>query len=349
MADKVAPAGDARPSSSDSGTHLALHDMNGVQTSQNEEGALDISTADMPSSTRNLSPLGVNGAYTENRPISPTPLHGGGATGKAIERLTSANERLNRELSAQRAANFELKENLRTKAKVVETVSAANLQLQADIEKHENLRTKRKAVEEDLNARLDAETERRKHAEEREAAMSHQLGAIRSKTSEDVAMAKQTASQEIAKAHQEVAKARAEVAAAIARAERMENQDAAFRTMVERIKEEQKRRNKKLENHWLQHHERQAHDREHLEAIDVTQEQQRTQLERLTATNRKQTIIIDQLTRQVAESEAAREKEAAKMRQTVEETEQRHAKLEQEMVDTINKMRWVMRLQQNKE
>ncbi|KAK7542871.1 uncharacterized protein J3D65DRAFT_232101 [Phyllosticta citribraziliensis] len=143
------------------------------------------------------SPLGelTNGA---NPTVSPF-ANPSKPTSKVIERLTAHNDRLIRDLNAEKAKTQELTENIRAQKNVVEQLREENNSLRAAAEAAERTRKSRKEFEESLRNQLKAEEDRRRQAEAQATGMSLQLGQAHSDHQREIATLKKENNDELSK------------------------------------------------------------------------------------------------------------------------------------------------------
>jgi len=116
-----------------------------------------------------------------------------GKTSKVIERLTAENERLRRELNAERAAREEALRGEKALRTRVEELIEKNNSLTGAFDLHDAALARKERRIDDLKSSLDHEVERRKRAEDREAEMSRELGEVKSVSAGEVARAKNIA------------------------------------------------------------------------------------------------------------------------------------------------------------
>lgn len=167
----------------------------------------------MHTSPRNVSgPLPVDSASGSpaEGPLSPSPWrtpnpHSQNTkTSQFIDKVTAENDRLRREITAEKLAREEASKRLGAAKAMAEEARTENqhLQMLADTNARAIERKDRKLDE--LKASLEAEQRRRLAAEQREAEMSRILGETRSETQRE--LAKAVALQQQAETHAEAAR-----------------------------------------------------------------------------------------------------------------------------------------------
>ncbi|KAK8218149.1 hypothetical protein IWZ01DRAFT_138606 [Phyllosticta capitalensis] len=145
------------------------------------------------------SPLGeLTNGVNQNNNVSPF-ANPSKPTSKVIERLTAHNDRLIRDLNAEKAKTQELTENIRAQKNVVEQLREENNSLRAAAEAAERTRKSRKEFEESLRNQLKAEEQRRKQAEAQATGMSLQLGQANSDHQREIATLKKENNDELAR------------------------------------------------------------------------------------------------------------------------------------------------------
>jgi chromosome segregation ATPase len=134
--------------------------------------------------TSNSSPLSPANAS------SSSLTTGTGKTSQVIEKLTAENDRLRRELKAERAAKDELLQQQRVLKALVDQLEDKNSTLKHQFDTHDGALARKERRLDDLKAHLETEVGRRKRAEEREAEMGRKLGETNAEASRQVAVAK---------------------------------------------------------------------------------------------------------------------------------------------------------------
>lgn len=126
---------------------------------------------------------GVNGGTPESTPSSA------GKTTQVLARLTSENDRLRREINAEKAAKDEAFQQYQLLKGRVNRLEEQNGTIQMQFDHNETALVRKERRIDDLRLTLEEETARRKRAEEREAEMGRKLGDTVSKAAREVAEA----------------------------------------------------------------------------------------------------------------------------------------------------------------
>lgn len=126
---------------------------------------------------------GVNGGTSE-----PTPT-AAGKTSQVLAKLTSENDRLRREIKAEKAAKEEALQQYQLLKGRVNRLEEQNGTIQMQFDHNESALARKERRLDDLRLTLDEETARRKRAEEREAEMGRKLGETVSQAAQEVAEA----------------------------------------------------------------------------------------------------------------------------------------------------------------
>jgi chromosome segregation ATPase len=128
-----------------------------------------------------------NNSTTMNGSPGPTAM---GRSGLVIEKLTADNDRLRREIKAERAAKDELVEQQKLLKAMLGKLEEKNSILKLQFDTHDGALARKERRMDDLKAHLETEVERRKKAEDREAEMGRKLGEITQEASKAVSEAK---------------------------------------------------------------------------------------------------------------------------------------------------------------
>ncbi|QDS68031.1 hypothetical protein FKW77_009564 [Venturia effusa] len=126
---------------------------------------------------------GVNSATPESTPSSA------GKTTQVLVRLTGENDRLRREINAEKTAKEEALQQYHLLKGRVNRLEEQNGTLQMQFDHNESALGRKERRIDDLRSTLEEETARRKRAEEREAEMGRKLGETVSKAAQEVAEA----------------------------------------------------------------------------------------------------------------------------------------------------------------
>jgi chromosome segregation ATPase len=220
-----------------------------------------------------------------------------GKTSQVLARLTGENDRLRREIKAEKAAKEEALQQFQVLKGRVNRLEEQNATLNYQFDTNESALTRKERRLDDLRATLEEETARRKRAEDREAEIGRKLGETVSQ-----------AAKEVAEAHT---------------AQKMA--ESAYSTISKEYSGLQKR----LDILRTELHE--AVDR-----IDTEKEVHRKQLVQLE-------ILLDQQRHQHEKSDRQVE-EMGTMIRSYQQTEDNVKVLEQQMQETVEEMRWAMRL-----
>lgn len=269
---------------------------------------LEAITASSPASSstmRKSSPMPLPAYPTPPAPWgakspSSSSLAAAPATGKTsqvIEKLTSDNDRLRRELNAERAAKEEIQQQFRTVKKVVDELQEKNDNLKYQFETNDGALARKERRLDDLRASHTEEVKRRKRAEEHAAEMGRKLDETSANSAKQIAVAKnghkmaETAYSTLSKAYQNLEG-------------QIQSTRQEFQTIIQQKAAEAKARDERL-----------------------------TKLE----------LLLDQKRQQ----QEAHEKAVQDLSATLEayrETEDTTRATEIAMRETVEKMRWVMKL-----
>lgn len=126
---------------------------------------------------------GLNGGTPE-----PTPT-AAGKTSQVLAKLTSENDRLRREIKAEKAAKEEALQQYQLLKGRVNRLEEQNGTIQMQFDHNESALARKERRLDDLRSTLDEETARRKRAEEREAEMGRKLGETVSQAAQEVSEA----------------------------------------------------------------------------------------------------------------------------------------------------------------
>ncbi|KAF2436384.1 hypothetical protein EJ08DRAFT_144931 [Tothia fuscella] len=129
---------------------------------------------------------GPNGTLASDNSPSPTAA---GKTSQVLAKLTAENDRLRREIKAERAAREEATVQFQVLKGRVNRLEDQNQTLNHQFDTNEGALTRKERRLDDLRATLAEETGRRKRAEEREAEMGRKLGETVSQAAKEVAEA----------------------------------------------------------------------------------------------------------------------------------------------------------------
>lgn len=122
-------------------------------------------------------------------PANPHPV-ATGKTSQVIEKLTADNDRLRRELKAERAAKDEALQQQRALRGLVDSLQDKHSTLEHQLGAHDGALARKERRIDDLKAALEQEAGRRRRAEEREAEMGRKLGETSAEAAKQVAEAK---------------------------------------------------------------------------------------------------------------------------------------------------------------
>jgi chromosome segregation ATPase len=242
---------------------------------------------------------GPNGATSPDAPPTPTAA---GKTSQVLAKITAENDRLRREIKAERAAREEATEQYQVLRGRVNRLEEQNATLAHQFDANEGALTRKERRLDDLRATLDEEIARRKRAEEREAEMGRNLGETVSKAAKEVAEA-HTLQKSAETAYSTISKEYSGLQ------RRIDTLRKELHTAVERIDTE-----------------KDVHRR------------QLTQLELLLDHQRREHERSD---KQVAEMAA--------LINSYQATENNVKALERQMKETVDEMRWAIRLHQSRE
>lgn len=126
---------------------------------------------------------GLNGGSPEPSPTAA------GKTSQVLAKLTSENDRLRREIKAEKAAKEEALQQYQLLKGRVNRLEEQNGTIQMQFDHNESALARKERRLDDLRAMLDEETARRKRAEEREAEMGRKLGETVSQAAQEVSEA----------------------------------------------------------------------------------------------------------------------------------------------------------------
>lgn len=211
--------------------------------------------------------------------------------------MTADNDRLRREVKAERAAKDELIQQQKVLKQLVSHLEDKNQTLKHQFDIHDSALARKERRLDDLKATLETEVERRKRAEEREAEMGRKLGDTTAQAAKEVAEAK-NAMKRSESAYGTVSK---EYMGMKGKIEAISAQFAAYRMKVD---DETRRR----EARFVQ--------------LEVLLDQKRQAMEQATRVNKEQGDVLRRVTEEVGEIQDRRK----------------------EMIETAEKMRWVMGL-----
>jgi chromosome segregation ATPase len=128
---------------------------------------------------------GQNGG-TPERETTPSAA---GKTSQVLAKLTSDNDRLRREIKAEKAAKEEALQQYQLLKGRVNRLEEQNGTIQMQFDHNESALARKERRLDDIRLMLDEETARRKRAEEREAEMGRKLGETVSQAAQEVAEA----------------------------------------------------------------------------------------------------------------------------------------------------------------
>jgi chromosome segregation ATPase len=131
------------------------------------------------------SPASPSPSNSTQPPHQPT-----GKTSQVIEKLTADNDRLRRELKAERAAKDEALQQQRALRGLVDSLQDKRSTLEHQLGAHDGALARKERRIDDLKASLEHESGRRRRAEEREAEMGRKLGETTAEAAKQVAEAK---------------------------------------------------------------------------------------------------------------------------------------------------------------
>ena len=146
---------------------------------------------------RKASPLPLPAYPTPSTPWQPTNGVAGlpeatppaGKTSQVLAKLTGDNDRLRREIKAEKAAKEEALQQFQALKGRVNWLEDKNATLTMQFDANENALARKERRLDDLRAILDEEVSRRKRAEEREAEMGRKLGDTVSQAAKEVSEA----------------------------------------------------------------------------------------------------------------------------------------------------------------
>jgi chromosome segregation ATPase len=214
-----------------------------------------------------------------------------------IEKLTAENDRLRRELKAERAAKDELLQQQRVLKALMDQLEDKNSTLKHQFDTHDGALARKERRLDDLKAHLETEVGRRKRAEDREAEMGRKLGETNAEASKQVAEAKM-AMKHSESAYQTVSKEYLDLRTKIG------GVVGEFRKFRAGVEEQQKERERRLVQ------------------LEVLLDQKRQAMEHASKVNREQAALLEQYKAEIGETITRKE----------------------EMIETTQKMRWVMGL-----
>jgi len=137
------------------------------------------------SSVNGVSPVGGGGGGGAANGIA------GGKTGQVIERLTSENDRLKRELRSERAAKDEALLELRAMKSRIAYLEEQNSTISYQYDINESALARKERRIDDLKATIEEESRRRKRAEDQSTEMGKRLGETVANASKEVSEAKE--------------------------------------------------------------------------------------------------------------------------------------------------------------
>jgi len=132
-----------------------------------------------------VSPVGGGGGGGAANGIA------GGKTGQVIERLTSENDRLKRELRSERAAKDEALLELRAMKSRIAYLEEQNSTISYQYDINESALARKERRIDDLKATIEEESRRRKRAEDQSTEMGKRLGETVANASKEVSEAKE--------------------------------------------------------------------------------------------------------------------------------------------------------------
>ncbi|KAF2400483.1 hypothetical protein EJ06DRAFT_556783 [Trichodelitschia bisporula] len=144
---------------------------------------------------RKASPLPLPAYPTPSSPwagnTSPSPGDAGtpGRSSAVIARLTADNDRLKREIKAERAAKEEALQQFQALKGRVNMLEEQNGTLAMQCDANASTLNRKERRLDDLKTQLDVEVARRQEAENRQAEMGRKLGDLRAETSREVSQA----------------------------------------------------------------------------------------------------------------------------------------------------------------
>jgi chromosome segregation ATPase len=241
-----------------------------------------------------------NNSATDSSPSSNPSA--AGKTSQVLAKLTAENDRLRREIKAEKAAREEAIQQFQALKGRVNRLEEQNATLNHQFDTNESALTRKERRLDDLRITLEEEASRRKRAEEREAEMGRNLGETVSQ-----------AAKEVAEAH--TTQKMAESAYAT-----ISKEYTGLQRRVDLLRQE-------------------LHDA--VSRIDQEKEIHRKQLMRLE-------ILLDQQRHQQEKSDKHVEEMGALIR-GYQQTEDNVKALEKQMQETVEEMRWAMRLHVSRE
>jgi len=286
--------------SSPPGGFLAMH-----STPRNVSGPIRIDTSAPPDAQQGKSPWQTN------------PHSNNTKTSQFIDKLQAENDRLRRDLKAEKLAREEdLRRLSAAKATAEDTrTEHQHLQVLADTNARALERKDRKL--EELKATLEAEQRRRVAAEEREAEMSRILGETRSETQRE--LAKAMTLQQQAETHAEAAQ-----------------------TGFKRIQDTYERKVRRMAKDLAELQEQRTEDAQKIKKQAIVSEQLSQECERLVKTENNMKDLLSTYKKQHEQGIEALVQEARRFRISLPTKEAAADGLIQETRQIADKMKWVM-------
>jgi chromosome segregation ATPase len=238
-------------------------------------------------------------------------------TSQYIDKITSENEKLKRELKAERLAREDEVKRVSAARSKAEDSRAEHQHLQLLVDTNSRALERKDRKMEELKAQLEQESKRRKVAEQRAEEALKMLGDTRSETQRQLAAAYEQ-------------KHLAETNADTAR--------EGYRRLTDSYEKRLKHINEELNELRKQRHE----DADKIKRQDIISDQLQHELSR---TKRSESKMIDMMGQYKQEQRKEMDdmvKEAERLRMTLPEKENEATMLLAEMTQTRDKMRWVM-------
>jgi chromosome segregation ATPase len=142
-----------------------------------------------PSAPWQYSHNPANGSLSAPDSTSSPTSTAAGKTSQVLAKLTAENDRLRREINAEKAAKEEAVQQFQVLKGRVNRLEEQNATLNHQFDTNESALTRKERRLDDLRATLEEESSRRKRAEDREAEMGRKLGETVSQAAREVAEA----------------------------------------------------------------------------------------------------------------------------------------------------------------
>jgi chromosome segregation ATPase len=142
-----------------------------------------------PSAPWQYSHNPANGSHSAPEPAPSSTPTAAGKTSQVLAKLTADNDRLRREIKAEKAAKDEALQQFNVLKGRVNRLEEQNATLNHQFDTNESALTRKERRLDDLRLTLEEETSRRKRAEDREAEIGRKLGETVSQAAREVAEA----------------------------------------------------------------------------------------------------------------------------------------------------------------